>query len=171
MQQQQKQQVVEELKQALGGASSVVIVHYHGMNVDRMTQLRDAARKNGAAVRVTKNTLARIAANDSDLTALADLFSGPTAIAYSEDAVASAKTIVDFAKEEEALVIVGGALDGKALGPAEVKALASTPSLESSRAKIVGLLQAPASKLASVVQAPGGQVARVIGAYASSGSA
>ena len=160
----QKQQAVAHLKDIFSSASTVVVTHYRGMSVDEVNTLRGEARKNGANVKVTKNTLAKIAANDSNFSLLDDMFSGPTAITFSEDAVAAAKTVVDFAKDNEKLVIVGGAYDGTQLDEAGVKALAKTPSLEESRAKLVGLLQAPASALIGLLQAPGGQVARVIGA-------
>jgi len=163
----QKKETVATLKEVFTGASTVVVTHYRGMTVAETTRLRQEARKQGATVKVTKNTLARIAANDTAFDGISDLFTGPTAIAYSDDAVAAAKAIVDFAKDNDKLVIVGGSIDGKLLDEAGVKALAGTATLDESRAKIVGLLQAPASKIASVLQAPGGQVARVISAYSS----
>ena len=162
----QKQQAVAELKEAFSSASTVIITHYRGMSVAEITALRQSARKNGAKVKVTKNTLAQIAANDSGLAAITELFTGPTVITYSTNVVAAAKTVVDYAKNNEKLVIVGGVADGKALDEAGVRTLASTPSLDQSRAKLVGLLQAPASQLLRLLQTPGGQVVRVIAAHA-----
>ncbi len=165
----QKKQAVAALKETFENANTVVVTHYRGMDVLETNNLRGKARENGAAVRVTKNSLAKLAANDTQFAELSDMFTGPTAIASSEDAVAAAKVVVDFARDNEKLVIIGGSYEGKILDESGVKALAKTPSLDESRAKIVGLLQAPAGKLASVLQAPAGQVARVIGARGAQG--
>jgi len=165
----QKQQAVSDLKEVFDNSNTVVVTHYRGMTVDEMTELRNKARDAGAKIKVTKNKLAKIASNDTDFACLTDFFSGPTAIAYSDDAVAPAKTIVDFAKENEKLVIVGGAIDGISLDEAGVKSLANTPSLDESRGKIVGILTAPASAIVRTIVAPAGQVARVINAHATNG--
>ncbi len=160
----QKSQAVTSLKDEFSSAASVVVVHYRGMTVEEITDLRAKARENGTKIKVTKNTLAKIAANDTQFTQLSDSFSGPTALAISQDAVAAAKTVVAYAKDNEKLIIVSGAVDGKVLDESGVQALAKTPSLDESRAKLVGLLQAPASALVGLLQAPGGQVARVVAA-------
>jgi large subunit ribosomal protein L10 len=123
--------------------------------------MRDA----GAKFRVTKNRLAKIAIKGSKFEQLADQFSGPTAIAVSEDPVAAAKVVSEFAKTNDKLVILGGALGEKMLDAAGVAALAKLPSLDDLRSKLIGVLQAPAGKLASVVQAPAAQLARVLSAY------
>jgi large subunit ribosomal protein L10 len=128
-------------------------------------------RAAGANFKVTKNRLTRLALADTPYAGLADMFTGPTAIAFSEDVVAPAKVAVEFAKKNEKLVVVGGAMGENVLDVAGVKALASLPSLDELRGKIVGLLQAPATKVAGVVQAPASQLARVMGAYASKGEA
>ncbi|MBT7746645.1 MAG: 50S ribosomal protein L10, partial [Alphaproteobacteria bacterium] len=128
-------------------------------------------RAAGANFKVTKNRLTRLALADTPYAGLADMFTGPTAIAFSEDVVAPAKVAVDYAKKNEKLVVVGGAMGENVLDVAGVKALASLPSLDELRGKIVGLLQAPATKVAGVVQAPASQLARVMGAYASKGEA
>ncbi len=164
MERAQKQDAVKELQEIFGSSNTVVVTHYRGMSVDEITELRLKAREQGARVKVSKNSLAKIAANDGNFALISELFTGPTAIAYSEDVVAAAKVTVDFAKDNEKLVILGGAVDGKELDEAGVKALAKTPSLDESRAKLVGLLQAPASALVGLLQAPGGQVARVLNA-------
>lgn len=129
-------------------------------------------REAGAQFKVTKNTLARLALKDTEYEALADSFTGPTAIAVSEDPVAAAKAAAKFAKENEKLVLLAGAMSGGQVLDADgVKALASLPSLDELRGKLVGLLQAPAGKIAQVLQAPGGQVARVLSARAEQGEA
>jgi large subunit ribosomal protein L10 len=115
---------------------------------------------------VTKNRLARIAIQDTDHATLDGLFRGPTAIALSRDPVAAAKVATDYAKENEKFVVLGGSLGGQLLDPAGVKALASLPSIDALRAKLLGLIVAPATRIAGILQAPGGQIARVIGAYA-----
>lgn len=164
----QKEAYVAELKANLDEATTVVVAHYHGLNVDKINELRGQARALGVTVKVTKNSLSKLAANDTKFSGLSEFFTGPTAIAYANDAVAPAKTLVEFAKENDAMEIIGGGMDDKVLDASAIKALASMPSLDESRAKLVGLLQAPAGKLASVVQAPGGQLARVFGAYGAS---
>jgi len=147
----------------------VVVTHYSGLTVKEMGDLRGRMREAGALFKVTKNRLTRLALKDTKFEPLSDMFTGPTAIAYSEDPVAAAKVAVDFAKENEKLIVLGGALDAETLDADGVKAVASLPSLDELRAKIVGMLNTPASRIAQVLQAPGGQVARVVGAYASQG--
>lgn len=165
----QKQSAVGELKNIFTTASTVVVTHYRGMTVGEITELRKKARENGTKIKVTKNTLAKIASNDTDFSGLANFFGGPTAIAYSDDAVAAAKTVVDFSKENEKLIIVGGAFAGQMLDENAVKNLAKTPSLDTSRGKIVGLLTAAAGNIARVVQTPSGNIARVLSAYSEQG--
>ncbi len=158
----QKQNAVTELKEVFTSATTVIVTHYRGMSVGEVSELRTAAKQNGANVKVTKNTLAKIASNDTSFEGLKDYFTGPTAISYSEDAVAAAKVVVDFAKDNEKLVVIGGSFNGQALDESQVKALADTPSLDESRAKVVGLLTAAAGNLTRLVQTPGGNVARTI---------
>lgn len=159
-----KEEHVAALKEVFETSTIVVVSHYRGLSVDDMNKLRSSARENDARVKVTKNTLAKIAANDTDFALLSEQLSGPTAITYSEGAVAAAKTTVDFAKKNDKLVILGAVYGGKILDEAGVKVLASTPPLVESRGKIVGLLTASASRMVGVLQAPGGQVARVLSA-------
>ena len=125
----------------------------------------------GAAVKVAKNRLARIALDGTDVATIAPLLKGPTLIAFSGDPVAAPKVAVDFAKAHERFVILGGAMGKTALNPDGVKALAALPSLDELRAKIVGLIQAPATKMARLLNAPASQLARVVQAYASKGEA
>ncbi len=160
----QKQQAVDSLKEQFTSANTVVVAHYHGLSVDDMNELRAKAREAGTQVRVSKNSLAKIAANDTPFDSLKDYLNGPTALFISDDAVAPAKTVVDFNKDNEILSIVGGVFDGTPLDESGIRQLAKTPSIEESRAKLVGLLNAPAQRIATLLQAPAGQVARVIGA-------
>ncbi len=162
-----KIQAVDDMKNMFSESSTVVVFQHSGLTVDESGALRNKARESGARIRVTKNTLAKIAANDTDCAGLIDHFVGQTAVAASEDAVAAAKVVSDFAKENEKISIIAGVIDGKVLDASGVAQLANTPGLDESRAKIVGLLTAGAGKLASVLQAPAGQVARVCGAYGS----
>lgn len=163
----QKEAQVAELRQTFEAHHLMVITHQTGLTVAEATVLRNQMRDAGAKFRVTKNRLAKIAIKGSKFEQLADQFSGPTAIAVSEDPVAAAKVVSDFVKTNDKLVILGGALDEKALDAAGVAALARLPSLDDLRSKLIGVLQAPAGKLASVIQAPAGQLARVLSAYGS----
>jgi large subunit ribosomal protein L10 len=147
-------------------AASIVVTHYSGLTVAEINDLRGQMREAGANFKVTKNRLVRLALADTVYAPLMEMFSGPTAIAYSQDVVAAAKVAVNFAKKNEKLVVIGGAMGEVMLDLDGVKALASLPSLDELRGTIVGLLQAPATKVAGVLQAPAGQLARVMGAYA-----
>lgn len=164
----EKEELVAEMREMFANSSTVVVSHYSGLTVAQLEELRGKMREAGASFKVTKNRLTKLALADSKFEGLADILSGPTAIAFSEDAVAAAKATVEFAKKNEKLVILGGAMDETALDVNGVKALASMPSLDELRGKLVGVLQAPAQKLAAVSQAPAGQLARVFGAYGSS---
>lgn len=165
----EKEDLVATLHQTFDESAMVVVTHYSGLTVSEMGDLRDRMRETGAKFRVTKNRLTRLALKDTKFEALSDMFIGPTAIAYSDDPVAAAKASVEFAKENDKLIVLGGALGEEMLDASGVKALASLPSLDELRGKLVGLLVSPATKVAQVLQAPGGQVARVIGAYSAQG--
>ena len=162
----QKEKLVTSLQQALTDTACVVITHQTGMTVEEVTDLRRQMRAAGASFKVTKNRLARRALAGTKFERLSPMFTGPTAIAFSRDPVAAAKVAVEFANKNDKLTIVGGALGGRPLDVEGVKALASMPSLDELRAKIVGILQTPATRVATVLQAPGAQIARVLGAYA-----
>ncbi len=162
----QKQRLVEALQRDLADTGCVVVTHQTGLNVAEATQLRRQVRGGGASFRVTKNRLARRALAGTAFEPLAPLFTGPTAIAFSRDPLAAAKVVVEFANRNNKLTIIGGGLAGRQLDAAGVKELASLPSLDELRGKLVGLLQAPATRLAVVLQAPAGQLARVLAAYA-----
>lgn len=142
----------------------VIVTHYKGLSVDEMNMLRGRVREAGAGFRVTKNRLTRLALKGTPYEALADLFTGPTAIAYSDDPVSVAKAAVDFAKKNEKLVILGGAFGQQQLDADGVKALSTMPSLDELRAQLVGLLNTPATRIAGILQQPGGGLARVLNA-------
>lgn len=160
----QKRDMVAHLKDVFSSTNCVVVTHYSGLNVAQMTDLRREMRSAGAEFKVTKNRLTKLALDGTPYSALADLFTGPTAIAFSDDPVAPAKVAVDFAKKHDKLVVLGGAMSQTVLDADGVKALATMPSLDELRGKLVGLLQAPATKVAGVLQAPAGQLARVLAA-------
>ncbi len=162
----EKSELVTSLGQVFKDTGTIVVAHYAGLRVADMTALRAKMRDAGAGVKVAKNRLARIALKGTDAEHISDLFKGPTVIAYSSDPVAAAKVAVDFAKINDKFVVLGGAMGRTNLDPDGVKALASLPSLDELRAKLVGLLTSPATKIARVVAAPAAQVARVVDAYA-----
>lgn len=161
-----KKKFVEELETIYKTSNSVIMTHYHGLTVAEITKLRSNLRKNGASFKVIKNTLSKIAASNTGLVDGEEFFSGPTAIAYSEDPVSAAKEVVEFAKTNDNLKIVGGVVNNEVLGVSSIEQLAKLPSLDVLRGKIVGILQAPAANLARVVQAPASALARVVQAYA-----
>lgn len=167
----QKQETVAALKQTLNETNVVVVTRNLGLTVAQSTDLRNRMREAGAAYRVTKNRLALIALEGTTYATLSDLLTGPTALATSSDPVAAAKAAVDFAKTNDRLEIVGGAMGETVLDAAGVKALAALPSLDELRARIAGLIQAPATKIAQVVNAPAAKLARVVGAYAAKDAA
>ena len=144
----------------------VVITRNHGMTVAQSTALRTKMREAGASYKVSKNRLAKIAAQGTDYAGVADMLTGPVGIASSIDPVAAAKVAVEFAKTTDKFEIVGGSMGANVLDVAGVQALATLPSLDELRAKIVGLIVAPATKLATITQAPAAQIARVLAAYA-----
>jgi large subunit ribosomal protein L10 len=161
----QKAEVVEDLNGVFANAGSVVVAHYTGLTVAELSDLRTRMRAAGASFRVAKNRLAVRALKGTPIEGISDLFKGPTGIAVSNDPVAAAKVSAAYAKDNDKLVILGGSVGTTTLDANGVKALATLPSLDALRGKIVGLLVAPATKIAGIVQAPAGQLARVIGAY------
>ncbi|MDE2184705.1 MAG: 50S ribosomal protein L10 [Alphaproteobacteria bacterium] len=165
MEKAKKAEVVEELKSVFANAGSVVVAHYSGMTVAQLGDLRSRMRAAGASFKVAKNRLAVRALQGTAVETISHLFKGPTGIAYSKDPVAASKVVVAYAKDNAKLVVLGGAVGSTALDAEGVKALATLPSLDELRGKIVGLLQAPATKIAGVLQAPAGGLARVISAY------
>ncbi len=163
----QKREVVAELHEVFNDTASVVVTHYSGLNVAEITDLRRQMRSAGATFRVTKNRLTKLALDGTPYGPLEELFTGPTAIAFADDPVSAAKVAVNFAKKNDKLVVLGGAMGDTVLDASGVEALAKLPSLDELRGKMVGLLQAPATKVAGVVQAPAAQLARVFSAYGS----
>jgi len=160
--------MVAELQETFESNNLVVVTHQSGLTVTEVSELRKQMREAGGSFKVTKNRLAKIALKGTKFEGLADSFTGPTAIAVSEDPVAAAKIAVEFANKNEKLQIICGSLDAEALDVDAVMALAKLPSLDELRAKLVGMIQTPATRIAGVLQAPGGQLARVFGAYGSS---
>jgi large subunit ribosomal protein L10 len=167
----QKSELVAELNRTFTETSVVVITRNLGLTVAQSTALRTKMRDAGASYKVAKNRLAKLAIEGTPYAPIGDLLTGPTALGTSTDPVAPAKVIVEFAKTNDKLEIVGGAMGETLLDAAGIKALAALPSLDELRAKIVGLVQAPAQKLAAVTQAPAAQLARVFGAYAAKDAA
>ncbi len=170
MNKEEKQGAIDELHEKFARAKTAVITGYTGINVEQITELRSKLRKAKVEYRVVKNTLARKAVEGTSLDKLKDHFVGPIGIALGyDDVVAPSKVLSEFSKTNEKLQIKIGILDGKLLKQADIKALATLPSLDALRGKIIGLLQAPASRIVGVLQAPGGQLARVMKAKADKG--
>ena len=162
----QKAESVASLNATFNEVGVVVITRNLGMTVAQSTALRGKIREAGATYKVAKNRLAKLALADTQYEGLGDMLTGPTALATSVDPVAAAKAVVDFAKTTDKIEIVGGAMGSQVLNAEGVKALASMPSLDELRAKLVGLVQAPATKIAQLSTAPAAKLARVFGAYA-----
>jgi len=166
-----KQEAITDLSGVFKASNVVVVAHYSGLSVAQMQTLRKQMKQAGASVKVAKNRLAKIALKDTAAVAIEPLLKGPTVLAFSGDPVAAPKVAVDFAKANEKFVILGGTMGKTALDIDGVKALAALPSLDELRAKLVGLIQAPATKIAQLVSAPAAKVARVVQAYSSKGEA
>ena len=158
----QKEKVVEELGQIFASSGVVVVAHYAGMTVAQMQDLRAKMREVGGSVRVAKNTLAKIALEGKPSAKMADILSGMTMLAYSEDPVAAAKVSEAYAKTNDKFVILGGAMGGEVLDPAGVKTVASMPSREELIAQIVGCIGAPASNIAGAIGAPASNIAGIL---------
>jgi large subunit ribosomal protein L10 len=161
----EKREVVTALHDVLAKTGVVVVAHYAGLTVAEMTKLRSDMRSAGGQVKVAKNRLAKLALEGTDAKGIAELLRGPTCIAYSADPIAAPKVAVKFAKANEKFVILGGAMGTTVLDADGVSALASLPSLDELRSKLIGLIQAPASKIARILNEPGAQLARVFAAY------
>ena len=163
----EKSVAIEDIVNIYKESPSVIITHYHGLTVSQVSSLRESLKSKEAGFKVVKNTLAKIAANQTGLDSIANLFAGPTAIVYSKEPVEMAKLVVNFAKANDNLKIIGGIVDNHVLGENSIKELSKLPSLNELRGKIVWLLQAPATKFVGVLQAPSSSMARVIQAHAS----
>lgn len=165
----EKHEFVKTLNGTFNDAGVIVVARYSGLTVAQMTELRSRMKDAGGAVKVAKNRLAKLALKDTAAEGIGELFTGPTCVVTSEDPVSGPKIAVEFAKKNENLVILGGAMGETVLDEAAVKSLAALPSLDELRGKIVGLLQAPAGKIARLLNEPGAQVARVIQAKSDAG--
>ena len=167
----EKAESVASLQEVFKASKVVVVAHYSGLTVAQMQTLRTQMKAAGASVKVSKNRLAKIALEGTDVVAIGSLLKGPTVIATSDDPVAAPKVAVEFAKANENFVILGGSMGKTVLNVDSVKALAALPSLDELRAKILGLLVAPATKIAQLSTAPASKLARVVQAYASKSEA
>ena len=168
MKRSEKEEFVQKLKDEIDTSSSVIVAHYSGLTVDESEELRSEMRNNGAKFKVTKNRLTKLALEQTQFKDIADLFTGPTAIAYSEDPVAPAKVAVSFEKKLDKFKIIGGGYDGEKIDFEKINFLATLPSMDELRGKIVGLISAPAQKIASIMKEPAGQVARLVSAQSNS---
>lgn len=166
MERAEKREFVASLAETLGQTAFVLVARNDGLTVAAVDDLRRRMRGAGATYRVAKNRLATLAIDGTRFQGISPLLKGPTALAWSTDPVAVAKTAVEFAKTNDKFVVLGGALGTQTLNADGVKALAELPSLETLRAQLLGLIQTPATRIAGILQAPGGQVARVLAAFA-----
>ena len=161
----QKEKAVADFKNIFNEAEAIIVAHYEGINADSINDLRSRTRNSNVTFKVTKNRLVKLAIDNTPYKGLSDLFSGPTAIAYSNDVVAAAKVTKGFSKDNDKLIIIGGALKEKILDLDGIKHLASLPSLSELQAKIIGLLSAPAQQLVSILSTPAKQVVTVTKSY------
>ncbi len=165
-----KEKLIAEIGEEIKDAKIVVVAQQLGLDADKTRALRVAMRKEGVGLKVAKNKLVKHVIEKTALAPLEKFLHGPTALAYSQDPVAAAKAAVEFSKKNDKFKVVGGVMDGQVMEEAQIKVLAALPSMDQLRAKIVGLLQAPATKIARVLQAPAGQIARVLSAHSKQGA-
>ncbi|MCC6643074.1 MAG: 50S ribosomal protein L10 [Deltaproteobacteria bacterium] len=166
-----KQELVTTLHDVFKDTGVIVVAHYAGMTVAQMTDFRKRMKEAGGTVKVAKNKLAVLALKETNSEGISDLFKGQTCVADSNDPMVAARIAVKYSRENDKLVILGGAMGSNILDSASVKALADLPSLDELRAKLIGLLNAPATKIARTIKEPGAKLARVIQAQASKGEA
>ena len=159
MNKEKKKTYIQEMKKFFTSTSSVFVTHYQGLNVKQLDQLRDEMRKHGILFRITKNRITKLALKDTKYKKLENLFNGPTAVAFSDDAITSAKILTKFAKANSNLKIIGGLMEEEPLTMEEVANIATLPTLDEARAKIVGILKTPAQKIMSILLAPGSKIA------------
>ena len=160
----EKNDFVTKVRDEFSKSSTIIVTHYSGLNVKEIEELRKSMRENGAKFKVTKNSLTKLALANTQIESISDLFSGPTAVAYSSDPVAPAKVAVEYVKKFNNFKIIGGAFEGKKIDEEKIKFLASLLPLDEIRGKIIGLLTIPAQKIAFVLKAPAGQLARLVDA-------
>ena len=158
----EKKDFVNKMKDELETCSSVIVAHYSGLSVLQTDSIRNEMRSNGAKFRVTKNRLTKLALAETRFKGIADLFTGSTAIAYSDDPVAPAKVAVNFEKKYDNFKIIGGGYDGEKIALDKINFLATLPSLDEVRGQIISLIMSPAQKIATIIQEPGGQLARLM---------
>ena len=161
MNKEKKQSYIKEMTTHFDKSEAVIVAHYQGLTVNQLDQLRAKMREHGIIFKITKNRITKLALEKTRCKELSNLFSGPTAVALSKDAIISAKILTKFAKSHDKLKIVAGFMDGKVLDQKEVAIIATLPSLEEARAKIVGILASPAQKLVSILLAPGSKIANL----------
>jgi large subunit ribosomal protein L10 len=162
----EKREFVASLASVFAETSMVVVTRNNGLTVAEVTDLRRKMRAEGVSFKVAKNRLANLALEGTQFDGIKPMLKGPTALAWSKDPVAAAKVAVEFAKTNEKFVVIGGALGTQTLNASGVQALAELPSLDTLRARLLGMINTPATRIAAVVQAPAGNLARVFGAYA-----
>lgn len=166
----QKRQLVSTLNEAWKDSGVMVVAHYTGMTVAQMTEFRKRMKEAGGTVKVAKNKLAKLALKGTEAEGIADLLKGQTCVAYSEDPVSAAKVSVKYSRENDKLVILGGSMGRTVMDVNAVKALADLPSLDELRARLIGLVQAPATKIARILMEPGAMLARVVQARGAQGA-
>ena len=159
MNKEQKKQYIDEMTTHFDKSEAVIVAHYQGLTVSQLDDLRKQMREHGIKFKITKNRITKIALEKTRCKDLSNLFTGPTAVALSEDAITSAKILTKFSKENESLKILGGIMGSEVLDLAGVKNVATLPSLDEARAKIVGILRSPAQKIASILLAPASKIA------------
>ena len=159
MNKERKQEYIKDMTSQLDKSEAVIVTHYQGLTVSQLDELREKMREHGIQFKITKNRITKLALEKTRCKDLSSLFSGPTAVAMSKDAITSAKILTNFSKENENLKILGGIMGNEILDVAGVKNVATLPSLEEARAKIVGILRSPAQKIASILLAPASKIA------------
>ncbi len=159
MNKEKKKNYIEEMKNFFNKTNSVLITHYQGLTVKQIDELRSEMRKHGIMFKITKNKITKLALEGSKFKKLENLFTGPTAVAFSEDAITSAKILTKFAKNNSNLKIIGGIMEEETLSVKDVEKIATLPTLDEARAKIVGILATPAQKIISILLAPGAKIA------------
>ena len=160
----EKKVFVEKVRDDFSNSSTIIVTHYSGLNVKEIEDLRKAMRVNGANFKVTKNSLIKLVLENSKIESISDLFIGPTAVAYSSDPVAPARVAVEYEKKFKNFKIIGGAFEGEKIGEEKINFLASLPTLDEIRGKLVSLLITPAQNIASIIKAPASQLTRLISA-------
>jgi len=159
MNKEKKKMYIEQMKDFFNKKSSILVTHYQGLTVKQIDKLRAEMRKHGILFKITKNRITKLALAGSKFKKLESLFTGPTAVAFSEDAITSAKILTKFAKSNSKLKIIGGIMEDEQLSVKDVEKIATLPTLNEARAKIVGILTAPAQKIMSILLAPGSKIA------------